>query len=64
MRECPGSRAHGLHELSWCLGVLHGERHGVRLLLLVASGRVVWAGRCSSWSPLLPSGPEALAGVD
>ena len=35
VRECPGSRAHGLHELSWCLGVLHGERHGVRLLLLV-----------------------------
>ena len=64
MRECPGSRAHGLHELSWRLGVLHGERHGVRLLLLVASGRVVWAGRCSSWCPLLPSGPEAIAVVD
>ena len=54
MRECPRSRAHGLHELSWRLGVLHGGRHEVRLLLLVASGRVVWAGRCSSWSPLLP----------
>ena len=32
------------HELSWRLGVLHWERHGVRLLLLVAPGRVVWAG--------------------
>ena len=28
------------------------ERQGVRFLLLVASGRVVWAGRCSSWSPV------------
>ena len=64
VRECPGSRAHGLHELSWRLGVIHWERHGVRLLLLVAPGRVVWAGRCSSWSPLFHSGPEAIAGVD
>ena len=63
VRECSGSRAHGLHELSWRLGVLYGKRHGVRSLLLFASGRVVWAGRCSSWSPLLPSGPEVIAGV-
>ena len=32
----PWNRAHGLHELSWRLGVLHGERHWVRLFLLVA----------------------------
>ena len=44
VRECPGGQAHGLHELSWRLYVLHGERHGVRLFLLVAPGRVVWAG--------------------
>ena len=39
MRECPESRAHGLHELSWRLGVLHGERHGVRQST-DASGRI------------------------
>ena len=27
-------------------------------------GRVVWAGRCSSCSPLLPNGPETICGVD
>ena len=57
VRECPGSRAHGLHELSWRLGVLHGERHGARLLLLVAPGRVVW-GWCVAL-PGLPSYPVA-----
>ena len=38
VRECPGVSAHGIHELSWLLGVLHGERHGVRLLLIITPG--------------------------
>ena len=44
VRDFPGTPAHGVHELSLRLGVLHGERHWVRLLLLVAPGRVVRAG--------------------
>ena len=64
MRECARSRAHGLHELSWRLGVLHGERHGVRLPLLVALDKVVWAGALLFLISLLPSGPEVFAGVD